>query len=592
MDETCKLDKPKTTKRNNVNNPWITDGLVHSIETKHLLFKNWKKTVSSKFPKGNVEKLENYRTYNKRLKKLIKLVKSSYYSKKFEGCSGNMKKTWSLINEIRGKNKKEIKPLFKVGNQKVVDRRIIANKFNEYFVTLAQNMNNTVTDEISISGAEIPSFHSYMHKSVESSMFFSECTNDEILALIHDLEIGKASDIPIKLVKRCSIVITPILKQYYNDFMQTGYFPDILKVGKITPVFKKGDQEKFENYRPVSTLPIFGKLFEKIIYSGLYGYLTSKGILYDNQFGFRKSHSCSHALNYSISEIQKCLNNKKHVIGIYIDLSKAFDTIDHVKLLDKLHMYGVRGTTHSLLKSYLSNRLQYTSILGETSRMLPVTYGVPQGSVLGPLLFLIYINDLSNCSERGIFVLFPDDTNIFVSADDVYAKANSVLDSVYKYMIANLLHINMSKTSYMHFSPRKLDDFGPTKLFSEHSLELAGVSIKSIRSTKFLGVVIDEELTWLPQIKKLSQKLNRQIGALNRIKDSIPMKFHEDLYFKLFESHLSYRVSVWGGVAPNKLEPLLITQKTCIRTLFGQHSFSQKCMTCARCRPQGKQTLD
>ena len=329
--------------------------------------------------------------------------------------------------------------------------------------------------------------------------------------------------------------------------MQTGYFPDILKVGKITPAFKKGDQEKFENYRPVSTLPIFGKLFEKIIYSRLYGYLTSKGILYDNQFGFRKSHSCSHALNYSISEIQKCLNDNKHVIGIYIDLSKAFDTIDHVKLLDKLHMYGVSGTTHSLLKSYLSNRLQYTSILGETSSMLPVTYGVPQGSVLGPLLFLIYINDLSNCSERGIFVLFADDTNIFVSAesiDDVYAKANSVLDSVYKYMIANQLHINMSKTSYMHFSPRKLDDFGLTKLFSEHSLELAGVSIKSIRSTKFLGVVIDEELTWLPQIKKLSQKLNCQIGALNRIKDNIPMKFHEDLYFTLFESHLSYCVSV------------------------------------------------
>ena len=258
-------------------------------------------------------------------------------------------------------------------------------------------------------------------------------------------------------------------------------------------------------------------------------------------------------------------------------------------------MYGVRGTTHSLLKSYLFNRLQYTSILGETSNMLPVTYGVPQGSVLGPLLFLIYINDLSNCSEQGIFVLFADDTNIVVSPesiDDVYANANSVLDSVYKYMIANQLNINMSKTSYMHFSPRKLDDFGLTKLLSDHSLELAGVSIKSIRSTKFLGVVIDEELTWLPQIKKLSQKLNCQIGALNRIKDNILMKFHKDLYFTLFESHLSYCANVWGGVAPNKLEPRLITQKSCIRTLFGQHSFSQKCMTCARCRPLGKQTLD
>ena len=394
--------------------------------------------------------------------------------------------------------------LFKVGNQKVVDRRIIANKFNEYFVTLAQNMNDSVTNEISISGAEIPSFHSYMHKSVESSMFLTECTNDEVLALIHDLEIGKASDIPIKLVKCSAVVIAPILKECYNNFMQIGCFSDVLKVGKITPIFKKGDKERFENYRPVSTLLIFGKLFEKIIYSRLYDYLTSKGILYNNQFGFRKSHSCSHALNYSISEIQMCLDNNKHVIGIYIDLSKAFDTIDHVKLLEKLYVYGVRGTTHSLLKSYLSNRLQYTSILGKTSDMLPVKYGVPQGSVLGPLLVLIHINDLSNCSEKGIFVLFADDTNIFVSAesmDEVYDKANSVLNSVYKYMIANQLHINMSKTCYMHFSPRKLENFGLTKLFSGHSLELAGVSIKPIRCTKFLGVVIDEELSWLLKLK-------------------------------------------------------------------------------------------
>ena len=346
-----------------------------------------------------------------------------------------MKKTWNLINEIRGKCKKEIKPLFKLGsNRKITNCKTIANKFNEYYASLAESMNNSVTDDIITNGLKPPSFLSYMGKSQESSMFLTDCTDGEILELIRELENGKASDVPIKLIKVSAPIITPILRKYYNIFMLNGEFPDILKVGKITPIFKKGDQEKFENYRPVSTLPIFAKLFEKIIYSRLYDYLAKKNILYDNQYGFRKSHSCSHALNYSVSEIQKYLENDKHVIGIYIDLSKAFDTIEHTKLLQKLNIYGIRGNVHALLKSYLSNRLQYTSVLGENSSKLPIKYGVPQGSVLGPLLFLIYINDIAQCSNLGIFVLFADDTNIFVigeNINDVHTKANSILNCVF-----------------------------------------------------------------------------------------------------------------------------------------------------------------
>ena len=200
------------------------------------------------------------------------------------------------------------------------------------------------------------------------------------------------------------------------------------------------------------------------------------------------------------------------------------------------------------------------------------------------------------CSQMiPIFFLFADNTNIFGSAesmDEVYDKANSVLNSVYKYMIANQLHINMLKTCYMHFSPRKLEDFGLTKLFSGHSLELAGVSIKPIRCTKFLGVIIDEELSWLPQIKKLSQKLNCQIGVLNRIKNNIPLKFHRDLYFTLFESHFSYSISVWGRVAPIKLETPINRSKELYSYFIWPALIFKKCMTCARCRPLGKQILD
>ena len=352
---------------------------------------------------------------------------------------------------------------------------------------MAENMNNSANDEIDNSRENTPSFQSYMDKQSEDSMYLSDCTEEEVWTTIRNLEDGKSSDIPIKLIKNCAPVITPILTKYFNRFMQTGDFPDVLKIGKITPIFKKGDQEKFENYRPISTLPIFGKIFEKLIYSRLYTYLTTKGILYEKQFGFRKSHSCSHALNYSVSEVNKFLYENKHVVGIYIDLSKAFDTIYHGKLLYKLSRYGIRGNAYLLLKNYPSNRLQYTHVLGEDSNKLLVKFGVPQGSVLRPLLFLIYINDIPNCSKVGTFVLFADDTNIFVmgeTIDDVHTKANCALNCICEYMLANQLHINIAKSCYMHFQPIRSEGFGLDKLFSENKLEIMGIPIKSVNSTR------------------------------------------------------------------------------------------------------------
>ena len=296
----------------------------------------------------------------------------------------------------------------------------------------------------------------------------------------------------------------------------------------------------------------------------------SKGILNENQFGFRKGHSTSHALNFSIDTIRKSLQRDEHVLGIFIDLSKAFDTIDHSKLLVKLSRYGIRGNALSLLTSYLSGRTQYTHVLGESSDKLYIKYGVPQGSVLGPLLFLLYINDLLNCTELGIFVLFADDTNIFVvgkTKQDAYTKANHVLKSVYLYMKANELHINMSKCCYMYFKNSK-------RVKNQESdenfiLQINDVPLKHVQSTRFLGIIIDDKLSWQHHIDYLVNKLNCQAGILNKIKNYIPKTHHKEIYYTLFESHLSYCISVWGGVGKNKLNPLFVIQKKCIRILFG-----------------------
>ena len=328
-----------------------------------------------------------------------------------------------------------------------------------------------------------------------------------------------------------------------------------------------------------------------IIYNRLYDFFQSQQTIYENQYGFRKNHSTSHALNFSVNYVESCLEKKQHVLGIFIDLSKAFDTISHDKLLSKLDNYGIRGNANKLIASYLSSRHQYVSVLGEESDKLPVLFGVPQGSCLGPLLFIIYINDIFRTSELGKFILFADDTNIFVvdqCRKRVYKKANEILSLVQLYMKCNLLHINIKKCCYIHFKPSRNDN----TVVEDEVLTINNVVIKQVRETKFLGVIIDDQLNWGAHIKSLNSKLKCEIGKLCRIRHVIPRKHYKDLYHTLFESHLRFGISVWGGVSNNKLEPLFKTQKKCVRILFGDlEAYLDKFKTCARTRPLEKQKL-
>ena len=355
------------------------------------------------------------------------------------------------------------------------------------------------------------------------------------------------------LLKGLNHVVSKPISLIINQSLTTGIFPTKLKLAKVIPVFKKGDESTFENYRPISLLPAFSKVFERVVYDQLYEYFVSKSLFYKSQHGFKKQHSTETAALEFIDRIVKFLDNGKLPVAVYLDLSKAFDTLDHNILLHKLNHYGVTGNSLNWFKDYLTDRKQYVHFDGACSNVLPLSMGVPQGSILGPLLFIIYTNDIYRASSKFESILYADDTTLInsvcsfellspssINENDVSDSINVELQNVYNWLAANKLSLNITKTKYMLFHfPQKQINF-------TLDLKIDGISLDRTVEFNFLGLTVHEHLNWTPHLNKIGNKLSKVIGIFKRINKFVPTSSLLLMYNSLFLSHLNYSILAWG----------------------------------------------
>lgn len=487
----------------------------------------------------NPNDISIYNILKKEYRLHLNNTKKNAYDNYISSSSNKSKSSWQIINYERNKNPK---------NNLATD--LTCNKFNDFFTDIAENIIKSLPD------INLDNLNYYKNFPAPiSSFFLHPVTTSEVFNAINNLKHSNSIDVHelnSRILRETSDIILLPLTILINLIFSTGTFPDIFKYSKVIPIYKKGDSSCLNNYRPISIISIFAKIVEIILKQRLTNYFESNLFLTDSQFGFRKNRSTFQAVQSVVGSIVGGLERGEHTAITLCDLTKAFDCVSHDLLLEKLSYYGIRGTAYSLIKSYLTNRFQRVNYSGINSDFNMVKCGVPQGSVLGPLLFIIYINDICSFMSPNKCVLFADDTTLICAnknVTDLAQNSSEILVKASNWFSINKLKLNEDKTQEIIFS--------------------SNVNITNKKSVSLLGIVLDDRLTWATHVESLSHKLSKTIFLLRQLKTLISADILKMTYFSLFHSSIIYGVILWGN-SPSSIR-IFRMQKKAIRILANKN---------------------
>jgi hypothetical protein len=549
--------------------PWMNNALLFEINKKNLLSRTLKKHSS------NLELKKQYYMFVKQVNKSIAEAKNKYYLSKFQRATGNSKQQWSLLNEILNNDSaiSEIDQVLDEQNNRISSSVDMANAFNYYFHNTVSQARNEFIDNSRLSDSLF-----LFDNSPNRNCFFRPISPTELFFIINSLEDKNSKDLfglSSAIIKKIKFNIVDILCTLFNRSINDGNFPKSLKVATVIPLFKKGDRVLISNYRPISILSVTSKIFEKAVKTRMLEFLNSFNYFSSSQFGFRSGLGTEDALLELMNPLHEGLNKSSTVSALFVDITKAFDMVDHSILLNKLCNIGFRGCILNWFNSFITNRSQKVKCKNSFSESLILEAGVPQGSVLGPILFLIYINSIFKQDFKGKVVAFADDMAFAYNCCNYptsVSHINQDLEILRNWFGAHKLLLS-SKTKAMLFNLNETRSFNEDLIYHHYCCSRNGLCadrclhIESVECIKYLGLNVDCNLNWKHHMLELKNSLHSGIRKMYLLRPHCLAGVLKIFYHALIESRLSYGICCWGGTYYATLKPLIIAQKHIIRLM-------------------------